>query len=235
MVLVDVDAKPRLALNEACEPKYVFSDIIMQPMAASLIAIGISYGIYILYRMSSVTKTTFIQSYATHAVLSQLMYHVTHFYIHSFVDMSHEEMQQQFNPILVFHFAHQASTLGAFYFESWLKGAVLPFCTVMGVWHFTGMIYPTVWVYLLLVAFFRSKLGIVVVASSFLTMMITGMEVKLCHVDAIRSATAYSMEDFPWHVLGDGGQILTVYLQCVGLLNYTSGRSAYNSKGRTNM
>lgn len=75
MVLVNVDAKPRLALNEACEPKYVLSENIMQPLSASLIAMGIIYGTLILYRMCTVIKTSFLQSYATHAVVAQLMYH----------------------------------------------------------------------------------------------------------------------------------------------------------------
>jgi len=222
MVLVDVDAKPRLALNEACEQKYVLSSHVLQPLSASLIAFGIIYGILTLYRMSIVTKGAFLQSFAVHAVAAQLMYHFTHFYIHCAVDMSHIERQQQFNPILVLHFAHQAGSLGAFYFDSFFKGGLLPFCFVMGIWQFTGMIYPTIWAYLPLVALFRSKLGGIAVGSSFLTMMLTGIEVNLCNVTAIRNGTIYSMQAFPWHVLADAGQILTVFIQCIGLCRFTS-------------
>lgn len=144
--------------------------------------------------------------------------------------MSHEEMQQQFNPILVFHFAHQASSLGAFYSESWIKGGILPFIIVMGTYYFTGMIYPTIWVYLPFVAMFRSKLGWIAVAGSFLTMALTGIEVKLCDVAAIRSDTVYSMGAFPYHVLADAGQILTVYIQCFGLWRHSSQPLDLNKK-----
>lgn len=210
MVLANVSGA-KLALNEACEQKYALSAHVMQPMSSLWIALAVAYASFSLVQICRLeARRTFrnvLTSFPVHAVLAQLLYHCTHLHIHHSVDMAHVEVRDFYNPFLVFHFAHQAGTLGAFYFRSCSKGFLPPFCLVVGAYLATGMIYPTIWTYLPLVAWFRSKLG-KAAASSFLTLLLTGMEVKLCDV-GIRSGE----RAFPFHALADLGQ-LSVLIQC---------------------
>merc|ERR1719210_389553 len=219
-------AKPKLALNEACEQKHLLSGSVMQPFSACIIFLGVLYASWSLVALA---RGCGFKSWAFnipfHACLAQLLYHIFHVYIHAQVDMSYVETQELFNPLFVFFFAHQAGTLGAFYFGDWKKGFVAPFALVVGAFLSTGMIYPTIWTYLPLVAWFRSKLGWHAVLASFLTLGLTGMEVRFCNVERIRFGTSYA-DAIPFHVFADSGQTLSIFIQCWGLVKFAEQAAA---------
>lgn len=218
-----VNATSKLSLNEACEAPYHLSPHLLNAGSFSVIAPAALYAAYTL--MSLKRKDPF----GWHACLAQLAYHVTHAYIHAFVDMGFKENTDYWNNVLVFHFAHQSATLGSLYFNSFPKGCTLGFGAVYLSWGLTGWIYPAVWGYLLTVFVFRSIMGWPIVLSSVYTGIMTVLEVKFCDPVGLRTLSSLGWIGAPAvayathaHIVADMGQAASVYLQC----NYLSKRNS---------
>lgn len=205
----------QLALNEACEPPYAYSSHLLN--AGSFLVLAPA----VLFAAASLGFLCFARSsdaFGRHACLAQLAYHCTHLYIHGFVDMGIPANTARWNPVLVFHFAHQAGALGALYMQSHARGFLAGFGVVYAAWGATGMIYPSVWSYLSIVFLFRTPMGWPILASSLYTLAATGLEVKMCDTVKMR---AHGDDDrgFPYHILADAGQAASVFLQCIYLLH----------------
>mmetsp|Transcript_75161 Transcript_75161/g.220319 ORF Transcript_75161/g.220319 Transcript_75161/m.220319 type:complete len:225 (+) Transcript_75161:102-776(+) len=202
----------RLALNEACEPRYAHSPWILQPLSSGIILPAVICCVVTLWKMSGMRCVDL--AYLRAVCAAQLAYQATHFYIHCSIDMAQQEQQGFFNPILVLHFGNQASTLAALYFKSFKLGFLVGMGSMSAAWAATGMIYPVVWIYVLCQLVFRWQLGPCAVGGTLLTGVMTAVEVRMCDVKSIRAATGA----FPYHVLGDFGQALTAFVQCAALL-----------------
>lgn len=198
----------KLALNEACEPPYWINENLINAGSFLVIAPAAAFALWTLVSMKKR-----VDPLGAHACAAQMLYHMTHAYIHATVDMGIPENAAFWNPFLVFHFAHQSGTLGALHFRSCLKGLPLGFGAVYITWALTGMIYPAVWGYLITVFWFRSRMGWPIMASSVYTGLMTMVEVKLC--DPVSMRNVGGNRGFPFHIIADAGQATTVLLQCM--------------------
>merc|ERR1712007_373126 len=97
-------------------------------------------------------------------------------------------------------------TLAALHYGSFRKGFVLGFSAVYLTWALTGMIYPTIWVYLILVTSFRVPMGWPILISTIYTGVATAIEVRFCDPVQMRHGDG----GYPWHMAGDLGQALSV-------------------------
>ena len=99
MVHVDNVARGKLALNEACEQKWVLTDYSMQPLSTFVIGAASLYAFVILFKLIGLESkkggvSGVVTSLPIHALLAQLGYHASHFYIHMGVDMAHDYQQK---------------------------------------------------------------------------------------------------------------------------------------------
>ena len=218
-------AQAQLALNEACEPPYAYSAQLVNAGSFAVLFPAVSFAAWSLYTLCRSRTDMFGQ----HACLAQLAYHCSHLYIHAFVDMGVTANTAFWNPILVLHFAHQAGTLGALYLNSHIKGLVVGFGVVYTAWFATGMIYPSVWAYLAIVFVFRTPMGWPILASSVYTLAATGLEVKMCDTVKMR-AVGGDDRGFPYHILADAGQAISVLLQCLYLLRRSADAASGSKK-----